>query len=79
MPVGWNLTVPAAGVLDYQVVPSDVRATFKDMVIDLHKYQVWLDKEIPWGAAAAKRRRRQAGEGCDGDGDKGGGLGGGDM
>ena len=63
VPAGWNLTVPAAGVLDYQLVPSNVRATVKDMVIDLHEYQVWLDKKIPWGGAAAKRRRRQAGRG----------------
>ena len=77
-PAGWNLTVPAAGVLDYQLVPSNVRATVKDMVIDLHQYQAWLDKKIPWGAAAAKLGGK-LGEGCDGDGDKGGGLGGGDM
>jgi hypothetical protein len=42
VPAGWNLTVPAAGVLDYQVV----RASFKDMVIDLHEYQDWLDEEL---------------------------------
>ena len=47
--VGWNLTVPAAGVLDYQVVPSNVRAlpTFEDMVIDLYEHQNCLDEEMP--------------------------------
>ena len=79
VPAGWNLTVPAAGVLDYQLVPSDVRATIKDMVIDLHKYQVWLDAQIPWGVQPQSGVGGKLGEGCDGDGDKGGGLGGGDM